>query len=77
MITQGNSKFEKMLTMGKESGDRSGLGYNSSSTSTHNKSQPSAFVKGKGKSQALTQPLKQKPWTNSERQSKRKEAYHL
>ena len=38
MITQENQKFEKMLTIGKESGDRSRLGYNSSSTSTHNKS---------------------------------------
>lgn len=67
MISQVNSKFEKMLTMGKESGDKSGLGYNSSSTSTHNKGQLSAFVKGKGKSQSPIQLQKQKPWISSER----------
>lgn len=68
MITQGNQKFEKMLTMGKESGDRSGLGYNTSNTSNYNKSQSNAFVKGKAKLQIPTQPPKQRPWTHSERQ---------
>lgn len=54
MIIQGNSKFEKMLTMRKKSGDGSGLGYKSLSTSTDKKGQPSAFIKCKGTSQAPT-----------------------
>ncbi len=63
--------------MGKESGDRSGLGYNTSNTSNHNKGQSNAFVKGKEKSQTPSQPPKQKPWTHSEGQSQKGKSLSL
>lgn len=69
MLTQGNQNFEKMLTMGKDNGDRSGLWYNTTNTSSHNKGQTNAFIRGKGKTQVPTQPLKQKSMTYGERQS--------
>lgn len=35
LIAQGNEKFEKMLTMGKVSGDKSGLGYELNNPTPH------------------------------------------
>lgn len=47
LLAQGNEIFEHMLTMGRESGDRRGLGYELENPNS--KSNASTFVKGKGK----------------------------
>lgn len=47
LLAQKNERFEHMLTMGRESGDRRGLGYEQENPNS--KSNTSTFVKGKGK----------------------------
>ena len=47
LLAQGNERFEHMLIMGRESGDRRGLGYELENPNA--KSNASTFVKGKGK----------------------------
>lgn len=49
MLTLGNPKLETMFTIGKNCGDRRGLGFNN--TSNHKKGQTIAFVKRKEKIQ--------------------------
>ena len=47
MLAQGNDKFERMLKMGKEYGDMTGLGYSEVITSTSTQNPKSSFVKAK------------------------------
>lgn len=59
MVVQGYENFEKMLVLGKDYGDRSGLGINSTTTnSTTHQGEESAFVKIKGKDHVPSQALK-------------------
>lgn len=69
MVAQGYSKFEKMLVVGKDYGDRSGLGFNSSTPIPSSyQGEKSTFVKPKGKDHVSTQESKQ----NSSFQNDRK-----
>ncbi len=57
LIAQGNENFERMISMGKEHGDMSGLGYNSNESTTY--STKNTFVKAKEKAHALPQVTQQ------------------
>ncbi len=56
MLAQGNEKFEKMLKMGKEYGDMTGLGYSEAIASSSTQRPKNGFVKAKGSTQPPPQP---------------------
>lgn len=57
IIDQENEKFERMISMGKEYGDMSGLGYNSNESTTY--STKNTFFKAKEKAYVLPQVTQQ------------------
>lgn len=59
MLAQGNEKFKKMLTMGKEYGEMIELGYNTKVNAYSSTQKPkNGFVKTKGSTQPPPQPSK-------------------
>lgn len=71
-LVQGNEKFERMLTIGKESGNRRGLGYNSNdSTSlqpTYANVVKNGFVERKEKTKVISnKPMPHRRFTNAEK----------
>lgn len=57
LIAQRNKNFERMISMGKEHGNMSGLGYNSNDSTTY--STKNTFIKTKEKPHALPQVTQQ------------------